>query len=69
VDEVPHTSCGCFQNLAFRIHGHDGLGIMKRGSAAVTPDGRTGEMLAMSNPLLALIEMGRITSPKQLKSA
>ena len=46
LDEVPHTSCGCFQNLAFRIKGHGGMGIMKRGSAAVTPDARTWEMLA-----------------------
>ena len=46
LDEVPHTSCGCFQNLAFRIKDHGGIGIMKRGSAAVTPDGRTWEMLA-----------------------
>jgi len=46
LDEVPHTSCGCFQNLAFRIRGHGGIGIMKRGSTATTPDGRTWEMLA-----------------------
>jgi acetyl-CoA decarbonylase/synthase complex subunit beta len=46
LDEVPHTSCGCFQNLAFRIKGHGGIGIMKRGSAVVTPDARTWEMLA-----------------------
>lgn len=46
LDKVPHTSCGCFQNLAFRIQGHGGIGIMKRGSTAVTPDGRTWEMLA-----------------------
>ena len=46
LDEVPHTSCGCFQNLAFRIRGQGGIGIMKRGSSAVTPDGRTWEMLA-----------------------
>lgn len=46
LDEVPHTSCGCFQNLVFRIKGHGGIGIMKRGSAAVTPDGRNWETLA-----------------------
>ncbi len=46
LSEVPHTSCGCFQNLAFFINGLDGIGIMKRGSGAVTPDGRNWEMLA-----------------------
>jgi acetyl-CoA decarbonylase/synthase complex subunit beta len=46
LDDVPHTSCGCFQNLAFRIEGFDGIAIMKRGSNAVAPDGRNWEMLA-----------------------
>jgi acetyl-CoA decarbonylase/synthase complex subunit beta len=44
--DFPHTSCGCFQNLAFLIKEADGIGIMKRNSFAVTPDGRNWEMLA-----------------------
>ncbi|MCL1912506.1 MAG: hypothetical protein FWG10_01155 [Eubacteriaceae bacterium] len=44
----PHTSCGCFQNLAFWIEGINGIGIMSRNSNARTPDGRTWDMLANS---------------------
>jgi acetyl-CoA decarbonylase/synthase complex subunit beta len=44
--DCPQTSCGCFQNLAFYLKGSDGIGIMKRGSEAVTPDGRNWETLA-----------------------
>jgi acetyl-CoA decarbonylase/synthase complex subunit beta len=42
----PHTSCGCFQNLAFWIEEVQGIGIMSRGSKAVAPDGSTWDMLA-----------------------
>jgi hypothetical protein len=45
--DVPHTSCGCFQNLAFFLEGMEGaIGIMKRASSATAPDGRNWEMLA-----------------------
>lgn len=44
--EYPHTSCGCFQNLAFWLDEIKGIGIMCRNSAAVTPDGRTWDDLA-----------------------
>jgi acetyl-CoA decarbonylase/synthase complex subunit beta len=42
----PHTSCGCFQNLAFWLKEVNGIGIMSRGSKSVTPDGRTWDILA-----------------------
>lgn len=42
----PHTSCGCFQTLAFWIPEVAGIGIMLRGSRAVAPGGRTWERLA-----------------------
>lgn len=44
--EYPHTSCGCFQNLAFWIEEVKGIGIMSRDSEAVTPSGQTWEILA-----------------------
>ena len=44
--EFPHTSCGCFQALAFWIESSQGIGIMSRNSDAVTPDGQTWEKLA-----------------------
>ncbi len=34
------------RNLAFFMNGLDGIGIMKRGSRAISPDGRKWEMLA-----------------------
>ena len=46
VRDYPHTSCGCFQNLAFWIEELNGIGIMSRNSKAVTPDGQTWAMLA-----------------------
>lgn len=42
----PHTSCGCFQNLAFWIEEVGGIGIMSRGSNAVTPNGKTWDILS-----------------------
>ncbi|MHC4396491.1 MAG: hypothetical protein ACYS1A_12630 [Planctomycetota bacterium] len=44
--EFPHTSCGCFQALAFWIESVQGIGIISRNSTAVTPDGQTWEKLA-----------------------
>jgi len=46
VRDFPHTSCGCFQTLAFWMPEVRGIGVMSRGSGAVTPDGRTWDMLA-----------------------
>lgn len=42
----PHTSCGCFQNLAFWIDEVQGIGIMSRNSKAVAPNGDTWDSLA-----------------------
>lgn len=42
----PHTSCGCFQALAFWIPEVQGIGIMSRGSKAVTPGGASWSELA-----------------------
>lgn len=42
----PHTSCGCFQALAFWIAEVGALGIMSRGSKAVAPNGMTWDLLA-----------------------
>ncbi len=42
----PHTSCGCFQNLAFWLEEVGGIGVMSRGSKATAPSGETWAMLA-----------------------
>lgn len=42
----PHTSCGCFQNLAFWIDEVEGIGIMSRNSKAMAPNGHTWDSLA-----------------------
>lgn len=42
----PHTSCGCFQTLAFWIPEVKGIGIMLRGSKAIAPGGATWAELA-----------------------
>ena len=46
--EYPHTSCGCFQNLAFWIGEVEGIGIMSRNSDAVGPNNITWDSLANS---------------------
>jgi acetyl-CoA decarbonylase/synthase complex subunit beta len=43
--EHPHSSCSCFRNLAFVIPGADGIGVMNRGFAGKTPDGRSWDNL------------------------
>jgi acetyl-CoA decarbonylase/synthase complex subunit beta len=42
----PHSSCSCFRNLAFAIPGVEGIGVMNRGFAGRTPDGRSWDDLA-----------------------
>ena len=42
----PHTSCGCFQNLAFWINEVKGIGIISRNSKAIAPNGHTWDSLA-----------------------
>jgi acetyl-CoA decarbonylase/synthase complex subunit beta len=44
--KYPHTSCGCFQTLAFWIDEVQGIGIMKRNSKALTPAGESWSQLA-----------------------
>lgn len=68
----PITSCGCFQNLAFWIKEVKGIGIMSRGSDAVTPDGRNWEMLAnqaggKQSSGIAGVSLNYIKSPDFLK--
>ena len=43
--EFPHSSCGCFHYLAFRI-ADLGIGIMNRGFDGAAPDGETWDTLA-----------------------
>jgi hypothetical protein len=45
LNDFPHSSCGCFHYLAFRI-ADLGLGIMHRGFDGAAPDGQTWDSLA-----------------------
>lgn len=46
IDEAPHTGCGCFQLVMFRMEGAlPGIGIMQRGYRGQAPDGRRWEDL------------------------
>jgi CO dehydrogenase/acetyl-CoA synthase beta subunit len=44
--DAPHTSCGCFGALAFRIPGLEGIGIMDRGYRGTAPGQLTWSLLA-----------------------
>ena len=46
VNQAPHTSCGCFGALAFRIPGVDGIGIMDRSYKGRAPGDLTWSILA-----------------------
>jgi acetyl-CoA decarbonylase/synthase complex subunit beta len=46
VAEAPHTSCGCFAALAFKIPGMGGIGVMHRGYKGFAPGGFTWFTLA-----------------------
>ena len=46
VTEAPHTSCGCFGALAFKIPGIGGIGVMHRGYEGLAPGRLTWSMLA-----------------------
>ncbi len=72
VREAPHTSCGCFQNLAFWIEEVQGIGIMSRNSEAVTPTGLTWSSLAnkaggKQSPGITGVSTGYIRSPQFLR--
>ena len=43
--EFPHSSCGCFHYLAFRI-ARLGIGVMERGFEGTAPNGETWDTLA-----------------------
>ncbi len=46
IDDFPHTGCGCFGLIIFRMaQPKGGIGIMARGEESRTPDGRTWEDL------------------------
>jgi acetyl-CoA decarbonylase/synthase complex subunit beta len=46
VFEAPHTSCGCFAALAFRIPATDWIGVMERNYPGTAPGGLTWVELA-----------------------
>ena len=46
VCETPHTSCGCFGALVFKIPGFDGIGVMHRGYKGLAPGELTWFILA-----------------------
>ncbi|MGA2381450.1 MAG: hypothetical protein ABSG85_19290 [Spirochaetia bacterium] len=68
----PHTSCGCFQTLAFWIPEVSGIGIMLRNSKATEPGGKTWAMLANSaggkqTPGISGVSLQYIRSPTFLR--
>jgi acetyl-CoA decarbonylase/synthase complex subunit beta len=46
IRECPHTSCGCFQFLVFRLESLGGIGIMERDYPGEAPEGLTWNKLA-----------------------
>lgn len=46
VCDAPHTSCGCFGALAFRIPGTEWIGVMDRSYKGEAPGGLTWSLLA-----------------------
>jgi acetyl-CoA decarbonylase/synthase complex subunit beta len=69
VREAPHTSCGCFGALAFKIPGVDGIGVMHRGYKGVAPGELTWYMLAnraggKQTDGVTGINLGYLRSPK-----
>ncbi len=68
----PHTSCGCFQALAFWLEEVEGIGIMSRDSEAISPHGQSWAMLAnlaggKQSPGITGISIAYIRSPHFLK--
>lgn len=71
VFEYPHTSCGCFGALAFRIPGTDSIGIMHRSYKGTAPGGLTWRRLAnqaggKQSPGVTGITLAYLRSPKVL---
>jgi len=70
--DFPLTSCGCFQALAFWLPEVAGIGIMSRGSSAVSPDGYSWDELAnraggKQSPGIVGVSHQYIHSPSFLK--
>ena len=72
LDEFPHSSCGCFHYLAFRIPGL-GIGVMDRGYEGRAPNGETWSSLAnraggkQADGVTGL-SLGYLRSPKFLQA-
>lgn len=70
--DYPHTSCGCFQALAFWLDEVGGIAIMSRDSEAISPDGQSWAMLAnraggKQSPGIMGVSIAYIRSPHFLK--
>ena len=68
----PHTSCGCFQTLAFWMPEVEGIGIMLGNSKATEPCGKTWSALANSaggkqTPGISGVSLQYIRSPTFLR--
>jgi len=71
LDGFPHSSCGCFHYLAFRIEGM-GVGVMQRGFQGKAPDGETWDGLAnraggKQADGVSGLSLGYLRSPQFLK--
>jgi len=71
LDGFPHTSCGCFHYLAFRLEGL-GLGVMNRGFRGTAPNGETWDSLAneaggKQADGISGLSLGYLRSPKFLQ--
>ena len=70
--DYPHTSCGCFQALAFWMDDVDRIGIMLRDSTAATPGGQTWAELAnraggKASPGILGVSLAYVRSPHFLQ--
>ncbi|MGC9349004.1 MAG: hypothetical protein ACP5JG_12745 [Anaerolineae bacterium] len=69
VNEAPHTSCGCFGALAFKLPDREGIGVMHRGYKGAAPGGLTWPILAnwaggKQAPGVTGITLSYLKSPK-----
>ena len=67
--DSPHTSCGCFGALAFKIPSIDGIGVMHRGYKGLAPGNLTWYLLAnraggKQAPGVTGISLAYLRSPK-----
>jgi acetyl-CoA decarbonylase/synthase complex subunit beta len=71
LEGFPHSSCGCFHYLAFRIDGF-GTGVMNRGFRGTAPNGETWDSLAnkaggKQADGVSGLSLGYLRSPKFLQ--